>query len=95
MAVLKRTNIVTTHQNQLTEGLLAELDFTHSLTFLADPRSETRKDLYKERLVWGLSLLQIGLDAAQKAVDDALLSLSNGPIINLIQAHSSTSEESG
>ena len=84
-----------THQKQLTEGLLAELDFTNSLTFLADPRREMRKDLYLERLLWGLSLLQIGSDVAQKAVDDTLLSLSYGPIISLIQTHSSTSKENG
>ena len=94
IAVLKRTNIVATHQKQLTKGLLAELNFTQALTFLVDPRSEMRKDLYRERLLWGLSLLQIESDAAQKAVNDTLLSLSNGPIISLIQAHSSTSEES-
>ena len=91
MAVLKRTNIVATHQKQLTKRLLAELDFTHSLISLADPRSEMRKDLYRERLLWGLSLLQIESDAAQKAVDDTLLSLSYGPIISLIETHNSTS----
>lgn len=93
IAVLKRTHIVATHQKQLTKELLAELDFTHSLTFLADPRSEMRKDLFRERLLWGLSLLQIDSNAAQKAVDDTLLSLSYGPIISLIETHSSTSEE--
>ena len=40
-----------------------------------------------------LSLLQIDSNAAQKAVDDTLLSLSYGPIISLIETHSSTSEE--
>jgi hypothetical protein len=90
LAVLNRTNIVVTHQKELTKGFLLELDFTHALTFLSEER---RRDVYRERLLWGLSLLQIGLDAAQKAVDDSLSSLSYGPIISLIQAHSSTNEE--
>jgi hypothetical protein len=90
MAVLNRTNIVTTHQKEVKEGLLMELEYTDAFSFL-------RKDVYGvygERLVWGLSLLQIGSDVAQKAVDETLSSLSYGPIISLIQAHSSTSEES-
>jgi hypothetical protein len=61
-----------------------ELDFTHALTFLSEER---RRDVYRERLLWGLSLLQIGLDAAQKAVDDSLSSLSYEPIITLITLH--------
>ena len=82
MAVLNRTNIVTTHQREIKEGLLRELEYTNALSFL-------RKDIYGERLVWGLSLLQIGSNAAQKAVDETLCSLSYGPIISIIQAHSS------
>ena len=91
MAVLKRTNIVTTNQKEMKAGLLFELEYTNALSSLSEER---RKDIYGERLVWGLSLLQIGSDAAQKAVDETLSSLSYGPIISLIQAHSSTSEES-
>jgi hypothetical protein len=91
MAVLNRTNIVTTNQREIREGLLLELEYTNALSFLGEP---TRKDVYGERLVWGLSLLQIGSNAAQNAVDETLSSLSYGPIISLIQAHSSTSEES-
>ena len=90
LAVLNRTNIVATHQRELTKGFLLELDFTNGITFLSE---ETRRDVYRERLLWGLSLLQIGSNAAEKAVDDSLSSLSYGPIISLIQAHSSTSEE--
>ena len=82
MAVLNRTNIVTTHQKEIREGLLLELEYTNALSFLGEP---TRKDIYGERLVWGLSLLQIGSDVAQKAVDETLSSLSYGPIISLIQ----------
>ena len=90
MAVLNRTNIVTTNQKEIKKGLLLELEYTDAFSFL-------RKDIYGvygERLVWGLSLLQIGSKASKKAVDETLSSLSYGPIISLIQAHSSTSEES-
>ena len=85
MAVLNRTNIVTTNQKEIREGLLMELEYTDAFSFLGEP---TRKDIYGvygERLVWGLSLLQIGSDVAQKAVDETLSSLSYGPIISLIQ----------
>ena len=91
IGVLNRTNIVTTNQRKIKEGLLLELEYTNALSFLGE---STRKDIYGERLVWGLSLLQIGSKAAKKAVDETLSSLSDGPIISIIQAHSSTSEES-
>ena len=88
MAVLNRTNIVATHQKEIKEGLLMELEYTNALSFLGE---SMKKDIYGvsgERLVWGLSLLQIGSDAAEKAVDETLSLLSYGPIISLIQAHS-------
>ena len=88
IGVLNRTNIVTTNQRKIKEGLLLELEYTNALSFLGE---STRKDIYGERLVWGLSLLQIGSKAAKKAVDETLSSLSDGPIISIIQAHSSTS----
>lgn len=81
LSVLNRTNIVITHQRELTKGFLLELDFTNAITFLPE---ETRRDVYRERLLWGFSLLQIGSNAAEKAVDDSLSSLSYGPIISLI-----------
>ena len=95
MAVLNRTNIVTTHQREVKEGLLMELEYTKALSFLGEStikniyRERLVKDIYGERLVWGLSLLQIEPDVAQKAVDETLSSLSYGPIISIIKAHSS------
>jgi hypothetical protein len=94
MAVLNRTNIVTTHQREIKEGLLMDLEYTNALSFLGESMRKDIYGVYGERLVWGLSLLQIGSDVAQKTVDETLSSLSYGPIISLIQAHSSTSEES-
>ena len=99
ITVLKRTNLVVTNQKELKEGLLFELEHTNTLSFLKDLKEEPRKDLkeaprkdlYKERLVWGLSLLQIEPKAAEKAVDDTLSSLSYGPLISLLQGHSSES----
>lgn len=56
MAVLNRTNIVATHQKEIKEGLLMELEYTNALSFLGE---SMKKDIYGvsgERLVWGLSL---------------------------------------
>ena len=88
MTVLNRTNLVATNQREIKEGLLFELEYTSTLSIL---REEPSKNLYRERLVWSLSLLQIEPKAAEKAVDDTLSSLSYGPIISLVQAHSSES----
>ena len=84
--VLRRTSIVATHQRELQKGLLLELESTDPLPFLGE---ESRRNLYRERFVLGLSLLQIASEAAQKAVDDALSSLSHGPMISLIRTHTS------
>ena len=86
ITVLNRTNLVATNQREIKKGLLFELEYTSALSIL---REDPRKDLYRERLVWGLSLLQIESDAVEKAVDATLSSLSYGPIISLIQAHNS------
>ena len=86
ITVLNRTNLVATNQREIKEGLLFELEYTSTLSIL---REEPSKNLYRERLVWGLSLLQIEPKAAENAVDDTLSSLSYGPIISLVQAHSS------
>ena len=48
-----------------------------------------RRDLYGEKLVLSLSLLQIEPKAAKKAVDDTLSSRSHEPIISLIRDHPS------
>lgn len=93
MAVLNRTNIVATPQRELKEGVLFELESTNALSFLSDLSEQTKKDISRESLGWCLSFLQIDSDAAEKAVDYASLSLSDEPVISLIQAHSSTSEE--
>lgn len=88
MTVLNRTNLVATNKREIKEGLLFELEYTSTLSIL---REEPSKNLYRERLIWGLSLLQIEPKAAEKAVDDTLSSLSYGPLISLVQGHSSES----
>ena len=88
MTVLNRTNLVATNQREIKKGLLLEFEYTSALSIL---REDPRKDLYRERLVWGLSLLQIESKAAGKAVNEALSSLSYGPIISLVQGQSSES----
>ena len=80
--VLHRTNIVVNHQKQLKEGFLSTLELNRALAFL---KHETRQDLYREKLVLGLSLLQIEPKAAEKVVDETLSSLSYEPIISLIR----------
>ena len=82
--VLHRTNIVANHQKELKEGLLLELK--HPYPILGN---EMRRDLYGEKLVLSLSLLQIEPKAAKKAVDDTLSSRSHEPIISLIRDHPS------
>ena len=90
--VLHRTSIVATHQKELQEGFFLELEFTDPLSTLRD---ETRRDLYRERFVMPLSLLQINSETAQKAIDDAFSSLSYEPIIRLIRDHPSKSGFAG
>ena len=80
--VLHRTNIVVNHQKQLKEGFLSTLKHTRALALLKD---ETRQDRDREKLVLGLSLLQIEPKAAEKAVDDSFLSQSYEPITHLIR----------
>ena len=82
--VLHRTSIVATYQRELQKGLLLELESTDPLPFLGE---ESRRNLYRERFVLALSLLQIDSETAQKAVDNAFSSLSYEPIISLIRNH--------
>ena len=86
--VLQRTNIVVNYQKQLQEGFLSTLELTGALALLVD---ETRRDLCREKLVLGLSLLQIEPKAAEKAVDNSLSLENYGPIISLIRDHPSKS----
>ncbi|KAI9703992.1 MAG: hypothetical protein M1812_008330, partial [Candelaria pacifica] len=87
--VLQRTNIAIRNQKHLKEGLLFMLRDTNPLPF---PGDKMKKDLYREKLVLALSLLQIGPEAAQKAADEALSSQNHGPIIKLIRDHPSKRE---
>ena len=86
--VLQRTNIAIRNQKHLKEGLLFMLRDTNPLPF---PGDKMKKDLYREKLVFALSLLQIDSETAQKAVNNAFLSLSYEPIISLIRNHPSKS----
>jgi hypothetical protein len=80
--VLQRTNIATRNQKQLKEGLLFMLTDTRALALLADER---RQDSDREKLVLGLSLLQIEPKAAEKAVDESFSAGSYEPITRLVQ----------
>lgn len=77
------------NQKELQEGLLSDLEDPYTILFVL--KDETRRYFCGEKLVLDLSLLQIEPKAAEKVIDDALSSLSHGPIITLIRAHTSKS----
>ena len=79
--VLHRTNIVVKHQEQLQKGFLSTLEDTRALALLTDER---RQDSDRDKLVLGLSLLQIDSKAAEKAVDKSFSALNYKPLTLLI-----------
>ena len=82
--VLHRTNIASRNQKQLKEGLLFELKHSYAFSLLG---YETRKDVYRKKLIIALSLLEMEFTkTVEKAIDDGLSSRSHDLLISLIKA---------